>query len=93
LAVEQQSTGIVGYRIVSEDSSGLPVVFESGIFDVTDPNLPRSWIVLGIQGATVELGPSEFGTEGFWERVFDLDPDALREFAQARDRVMADSTS
>lgn len=90
LAVEQHSGGVTGYRIASEDGEQ-PVVFEAALFDVSDGHLPSSWVVMSLQGATLELGPAEFGRAGFWEEVFDREPEALEVYQATKERILVES--
>ena len=90
LAVEEYSGGTTGYRISGEDG-GPPVLFQAALFAICDSRLPKSWSILGLQGATLELGPPEFARVGFWEEVFDHEPSALEMYASAKRRILEDS--
>ena len=90
LAVEQHNSGTTGYRIASEDG-GQPVVFQADLFAICDSRIPKSWLILGLQGATLELGPPEFGRAGFWEEVFDREPSSLETYASAKRRILEES--
>jgi hypothetical protein len=90
LSVEAIGAGRVGCRIASEDR-GMPVVFSLEDFEVCDGRIPVSWRILGVHGATVDLGPEEFAKEGFWEAVFDLDSEALAAYHQVKERIVRES--
>ena len=86
LTIEQYCSDSAGYRIESEDSSQ-PVVFETSYFDIVETSIPGSWIVLGVAGATIELGPPCFGQKDFWERFFDREPEALEMYESERKKM------
>jgi len=90
LTVEQHSADSLGFRIESEDG-GQPVVFKASLFEVLDGSLPKSWRVLSVRENVLELGPEPFGQEGFWERYFDRDPEALELYRLVKTMVIADS--
>jgi hypothetical protein len=90
LAIEQHHDGVAGYRIESEQAEK-PMIFEAHQFKICDPKLPSTWVVLGLSGATVRLGPQAFGGEGFWEAYFEGDPKAVEAYGAARDQIMSES--
>jgi hypothetical protein len=90
-SIEEHHTMVAGYRIVSEQA-GRPMLFEASHFTITDSSLPRSWVVLGLRGATVQAGPTCLSKAGFWEDYFDGNLAAVDEFIRVRDQIHTEST-
>lgn len=66
------------FRIPTSD--GTPALFDAAMFATTGDSLPPNWVVRTREGGVVEFGPASWLEEGFWDRYFDKDPEALAIF-------------
>ncbi len=57
-----------------------PTWWPSEMFMTTDAELPSTWVAQVGEGGVLRMGPAAFLTEGFWERYFDQEPEAMRVF-------------
>lgn len=60
----------------------LPAVWDSEMFETTDPTLPSIWVSEVSDGGILRLGPSRWLELGFWERYFDDDNAAVLAFEE-----------
>lgn len=90
LSVEATGAGASGtsYRIESEDNR-TPALYEPGLFRQVDGQIPSCWIAVQAEGLPLELMPASWAEDGFWERFFDGDPAARREY-EAAVKMMAE---
>jgi len=89
LSIEQLKNA-AAFRLASENE-GQPVLFEVGLFDVSERSLAKSWVALGIQEGIVELGPEEFASPSFLEQVFDHELHALITYRVVMERILIES--
>lgn len=73
-------------RVLADDGF-TPILVDSAQFLAIDQRLPASWVCSITEGGIVSMGPKAFLERGFWERFFDLDPDALKRFRQELDTM------
>ncbi len=79
------------YRIQSEDNQ-TPALFEASLFRIVDPHLPASWIAMMNNDVfIIKLIPIAWAEEGFWERYFDGNCDALKIYADVVQQIYSES--
>ncbi len=83
LAVEATSNGASWYRIESEDNE-TPALFEADLFEIVDPSIPAAWIVVRQGNLPLQLMPTSWSDDGFWERFFDGDTTAQEDYEEAK---------
>lgn len=65
-------------RIHRGDES--PGIWDSAMFETTDPTVPSIWVAQLSDGGGLRLAPPRWLERGFWERYFDGEPDAVAIF-------------
>lgn len=71
------------YRI--ERDPGTPVLVPASEVKIFDASIPANWIVGFDPGSgTFLLGPPAWQSPGFWERFFDFDSVARRDYEEHR---------
>jgi hypothetical protein len=74
------------------DRDGNLAWFDSDCFLTVEGSVPPSWTTRIGAGGALELAPTTWHAEGFWELYYDGDPDARdsvrREVARARGNVL-----
>lgn len=79
----------VRLRIVGREK--VPALFELSMFDVVTGIIPNRWTVSSSTRGVLIVGPLAWSVEGFWERYFDGDAEAVELFEKERsDTVAAD---
>lgn len=73
---------------IRSDSEGVPSLWDIGLFDVIDPDLPNGWVLLDLGSGYYRLAPKEFAGD-FWGRFHDGDPDAEKLFEQVVGKLKA----
>lgn len=76
LGVEAVPGRGVSFRI-EDAEQGSSSMWNSEMFDVVDPALPKSWVAQVDGRGTLFLEPEAWLEDGYWERFFDRDPVAL----------------
>ncbi len=71
--IEKPKDGESLYRLISDDISKKPVLFDSSLFEVLE-GTDDSWVSEVTQNGTYRCGPIEFMTPGFWANLFDGEP-------------------
>lgn len=74
--------GKVYYRICPSGEN-FPSVMIADQFVIIDGKLPRHWRVIYQEGKLF-IGPEKWSVPGFWERLFDADPNAMSEYNEGR---------
>lgn len=74
VAVAAQVAGRVQVQLLNDTNSlGW---FDADCFLTVDPAIPANWSARIGEGGALEMAPSAWLEEGFWERYYDADPDA-----------------
>ena len=68
---------------IADKRGGAPGLLGAYLFRVVDGRLPTAWHAIVNERGNLEIGPEAWLEPGYWERFFDSDPDAKREFEQA----------
>jgi hypothetical protein len=50
------------------------------MFTTVDERIPPNWVVRARDDGILKLAPAAWLEPGFWERYFDLDPEAIATF-------------
>ncbi len=82
--------GIVRLRVESEQ--GTPALVESELFELVDPDVPASWVVLMGPAGGLSLEVKAWSRPGFWEEFYDRDPRALELYDAEKRRMRERST-
>jgi hypothetical protein len=88
LEVTAQPNGRFSVRVDLEGE--MPVVWDSEMFETTEPAIPSIWVAQFADGGTLRLAPPRWLVCGFWERYFDDEPDAVAVFEEDRRRILGE---
>jgi hypothetical protein len=77
------------FRVISDDA-GTPVLAWSSEFEATSDAIPKCWVAAFGSG-WLTFSPAAFRAQGFWERYFDGDDAARREFDETVRVIEEDS--
>lgn len=61
-----------------------PGLWDSAMFETTDPAIPAVWVAELSDQGSLRLAPPRWLVPGFWERYFDGEPDAVAVFEEDR---------
>lgn len=91
LSVEAAGAGVSAnvYRIQSDDNA-TPALFEAKLFRLVDARIPSCWIVVQQDDLPIQLMPASWAEDGYWERFFDGDPAARREYEAITHGILAE---
>ena len=67
----------IAYRLVGDDPSKSPAIFNAKQFEIISNTQPKNWITTIGKNGFIEIGPKSWQTPNFWESCYDLDKDAL----------------
>lgn len=90
LAVEQPAGKSPLYRIIGDDSSGKPTLFDSMCFEVEDGAPSAYWRTVETPAGTIKKAPDTWLQPGFWSDVFDGQPAALKQLQEMTDRILGE---
>ena len=77
------------FRILNDN--GKPYLYPPHLFDIVEPNEPKSWITeYGEDGERYSYPPA-MNQVGFFEDFFDEDPQAISRFWQAVNRRLSEA--
>jgi hypothetical protein len=76
-----------GLRLVAEEPT--PAVFNPEMFEVISAVIPPSWVATFPKPGFLRLAPNAWSAEGFWDRFFDGDPEAVAAFNEERAKIVA----
>jgi hypothetical protein len=68
--IEKPKEGNELFRIVGDDESKKPMLFDVSSFEVLD-EVDSTWISETSPSGTLRIGPREFMSPGFWGNLFD----------------------
>jgi hypothetical protein len=72
----------INYRLISEEP-GTPGLHSARSFEVVNGHVPSSWVIsIDSNGESMTMAPRSWLVEGFWEKFFDKDPEAMKSFEQ-----------
>ncbi|TDC14649.1 hypothetical protein [Kribbella albertanoniae] len=69
---------------------GVPSLWDAEMFETVDPGVPPNWVATIRDGGFLALGPARW-RDGFWERYFDDDPEAIVTFEAERTAIVGES--
>jgi hypothetical protein len=70
------------------DAHGGPSWWDARMFMSVDASVPPNWTIRVREGGLVELAPSPWLEDGFWERYFDGDVRAITVFEDEKARIL-----
>lgn len=65
-----------------------PGLWDSEMFETTDPTIPSVWIAQLSDRGSLRLAPPRWLVPGFWEDYFDGEPDAVAAFEEDRALIL-----
>jgi hypothetical protein len=68
-----------------------PGLWDSEMFETTDPAIPSVWVAQFGVGGSLRLAPPRWLEPGFWESYFENEPDAVAVFDEDRRRIRDES--
>jgi hypothetical protein len=71
------------FRLLGDDATGGPGLWDSRLFTAASTDLPSHWVASVDGNGIIRIGPEAWQREGFWEAYFDGDPAAVRAFESA----------
>ncbi len=77
-------------RLLGDDSSGGPGLWDSRLFRTSSRTIPASWAVHVNEAGEVHVGPETWQRSGFWEAFYDGDPQANRDYDDALEALRTD---
>lgn len=87
LEIGASSNDRVLLRIVG-DEGDLPGLHEASLFATVSPEMSSTWAADIDDRGYLTIGPMAWKRPGFWEDVFDRDPEALVVFRDAYDLIV-----
>ncbi|WP_444929144.1 hypothetical protein ACJJIF_15030 [Microbulbifer sp. SSSA002] len=75
------------YRIIGDDISQKPMLFEAVLFEV-ESGPDDDWISETTQSGTFRSGPKEFMVPGFWGNLFEGEPAENKAFKEVVARLV-----
>ncbi|WBQ07840.1 hypothetical protein [Kribbella sp. CA-293567] len=69
----------------------VPGLWDSEMFETTDPAIPAAWVAQISEGGTLRLAPPRWLVPGFWEQYFDDEPAAVAVFEEDRRSILGES--
>ena len=80
LGIYSSSTS-VGFRLLGTTEPTTPAIHPASSFDVVDGTLSPRWVCsFAADGHSMSLEPKAWTCDGFWDRYFDEEPEAVRIF-------------
>lgn len=90
LAVGADFGGRVQLLLLADDGTSLGW-FDSKCFLTVDTRLPPSWSARIGEGGGLELAPPAWLADGFWERYYDGEPNAVASVKQELAAILGDN--
>ncbi len=78
------------FRVMSDDGF-TPIVADWHEFKVLSSRLPSTWVGSLDKNGDLMLAPNAWTRPGFWEDYFDREPEAMKQFDQARQVIEAEA--
>lgn len=85
--------GVVELRLLGDESEGGPGLWDARLFTVSSPAPSSAWTVAIHGDGAVRIGPAAWRRPGFWEAFFDGDRDAVAEFEEATEAMLAEDAA
>ena len=78
-------------RLLGDGLNGV-ALFALEEFEIVSSKIPDAWNILWRRDGFFELTPLSWSENGFWEKYYDRDPNAVRVFEEERKKIVeADS--
>jgi len=77
------------FRLMGDSSPGLGL-FPKEQFEIVSAKIPGSWVPTWSENGVFELTPEVWTKVGFWERYFEHDDEAIRQFNLEVEKLVAD---
>jgi len=90
LAVENDGKSGLLFRVMSDDGF-TPIVADWRQFKLISSSLSSTWIGSLDKNGDLMLAPNAWTRPGFWEDYFNREPEAMKQFAQAREAIEAEA--
>ena|SRR3712207_4029823 len=84
LEVVADPAGEVRFRLLGDDETGGPGVWDARLFTIASGRVPAVWTATLDDRGVLTLGPTGWQREGFWEDYFDRDSAAVADFEEAK---------
>jgi len=88
LSVFISINGTIEYRLISDDNC-TPALFNAVQFKIVSENLSPNWVANHELETYFELAPKSWTTDGFWERYFDGEPEAIKCFTAEKNIIIS----
>jgi hypothetical protein len=85
LALDTSNRWII--RLVGDGRNGV-ALFPLEQFAVVSARVSPSWIACWTSGNLFELAPERWTVEGFWEKYYDMDSEAIRVFEEEKNNIV-----
>ena len=85
LTLTVEPSGAIRVRIISND--GTPGLHPLSQFEIVDNNIPGSWRIFCGHDGNLVMGPASWARAGFWERYFDNEAVARKDFGVELERL------
>ena len=89
LAVENDGESGLLFRVMSDDGF-TPILADWREFKLVSSRLSATWIGSLDRNGNLMLAPKAWTRPGFWEEYFDREPEAMKQFEQARKAIEAE---
>lgn len=90
LTIERDNDASWMVRLIGDGKSGV-ALFPLDSFDVVSAAVSSTWIASWSDTGLFQLAPERWTRAGFWERYYDLEPDAVRIFEEERNLVESEA--
>lgn len=77
---------------ISSKQDDTPVLFDAQMFATVDGRIPPNWTVRVEEGGSVAVAPAAWLEDGFWERYFDSDKEAVAVYEAEKALIVASAT-
>ena len=83
--------GRMEYRLIGDDNN-VPALYSYTLFETISGKIPNSWILNTFNTDCVELTPQTWAVDGFWEKYFDREKEAIALFEQEKEKILRENS-